>query len=91
MQIEKYVEGKWIEVKPGDRFKLTKPDAQVFILVFLVFLMSISGVEILSCIIVFLKCIDLLPISMQNCTNCQMYLSFSMDVGVFPANKIGTV
>lgn len=31
-QVEKYVEGKWIEVKPGDRFKLTKPDAQVFIL-----------------------------------------------------------
>jgi hypothetical protein len=58
--------------------------------VFLAFLMSISGVEIWSCIIVFLMCINLFPISMQNCSNCQMYLSFSMDVEVFSANKIRT-
>jgi len=29
MQTEKYAEGKWAEVQASDRFKLTKPDAQV--------------------------------------------------------------
>jgi hypothetical protein len=27
--MEKYVEGKWTQVQPQDRFKLNKPDAQV--------------------------------------------------------------